>query len=425
MMIDAPEDALLRPNQQGQTPLHVAALMADSRFLKVILSKMKVVNELKKRGETINDELGNASGLSSGVECRDSRGRSPVFYACEKNNPAALELLLKAGFSPDDEDREGLRPLQLAMSNGASECVFPLLSSSKYYRDTTQVGKLLRSMGEVNLYHRGRKMTFTQQINWDVIDQIKNPEKPPAIGVAVTKKDQNPVDPVLDSFVGFLKKDAVGSGLSVISKAVEEGNAEQLDLLLQTGISPDLGDATGISPLQRAAESKKWELCIKLIDAGASSDFSCEDIALRAVEDNSSKLAISLIKSGANPNAREKNGMRSLIQIAAENNNWEVLSHLLDAGARLEADVDCHGASASCQSILVTLAKANQLQLLDNLLETAVLQPGGVRHMLINHWDVDCLLRLEKPDLKPLIQKFVSKEFNRPPLENYTRGENE
>ena len=151
-------------------------------------------------------------------------------------------------------------------------------------------------------------------------------------------------------------------------------------------------------------------------------DFSCEDIVLRAVEDNSSKLAISLIKAGADPNTRDKNGMQSLIQIAVENNNWEVLSHLIDKGARLEADVDCHGASASCQSILVTLAKANQLQLLDSLLETAILQPGRVRHMVINHWDIDCLLRLERADLKPLIQKFVSKEFNRPPLENYTGG---
>ena len=42
--------------------------------------------------------------------------------------------------------------------------------------------------------------------------------------------------------------------------------------------------------------------------------------------------------------------------------------------------------------------------------------------MVINHWDIDCLLRLERDDLKPIIQKFVSKEFNRPPLENYTGG---
>ena len=42
--------------------------------------------------------------------------------------------------------------------------------------------------------------------------------------------------------------------------------------------------------------------------------------------------------------------------------------------------------------------------------------------MVLNHWDVDCLLRLENPDLLPLVQKFASKNFARPPLENYTTG---
>ena len=42
--------------------------------------------------------------------------------------------------------------------------------------------------------------------------------------------------------------------------------------------------------------------------------------------------------------------------------------------------------------------------------------------MVLNHWDVDCLLRLENPDLLPLIKNFASKKFARPPLENYTTG---
>ena len=162
-----------------------------------------------------------------------------------------------------------------------------------------------------------------------------------------------------------------------------------------------------------------------MIEAGADDNTTAvdgENLVVKAVQDNNSKLASSWVKAGADAKTAESNGMRQLIHIAAENSNWEILSHLLDNYAKLGAIEDCHGASASCQSILVTLAKANQLQLLDSLLETAILQPGCVRHMVINHWDIDCLLRLERADLKPLIQKFVSKEFNRPPLENYTGG---
>ena len=94
-----------------------------------------------------------------------------------------------------------------------------------------------------------------------------------------------------------------------------------------------------------------------------------KDTFLEAVQENKTKVAIALIKAGANIKTRESNGMRSVIHIAAENSNWEILSLLLDEGAYL--DEDCHGASASCQSILVNLAKANQLQLLERLLETS------------------------------------------------------
>ena len=111
-------------------------------------------------------------------------------------------------------------------------------------------------------------------IDWDLIDDIKNSESPQAQGSALIQENHVPIDPVLDGLVESLKKEAEGTDLSVISKAVEEGNAEQLDLLLQAGVSPDIGDATGISPYQRAYTSrihqgKRDEICAKLVVAGA------------------------------------------------------------------------------------------------------------------------------------------------------------
>ena len=50
-----------------------------------------------------------------------------------------------------------------------------------------------------------------------------------------------------EASVESLTEEAEGMGLSVISKAVEDDeNAEQLDLLIQTSVSPDPGDVTGI-----------------------------------------------------------------------------------------------------------------------------------------------------------------------------------
>ena len=201
-----------------------------------------------------------------------------------------------------------------------------------------------------------------------------------------------------------------------------------MDLLLQSGVSLDIGDATGKSPFLRAYQGKRDDFCTKLIEAGAdpkNTVIDGESMVVKVVQDNRAKLAISWIKSGAQCDTRESNGMRSLIHIAAENHNWEILSILLDKGAKLFAFEDCHGASASCQSILVNLAKANQLQLLEMLLKSSSITHKGTCHMVINHWDIDCLLRLKRSDLVPLIQKFASEEFNWPPLENYTGGEAE
>ena len=47
---------------------------------------------------------------------------------CEQNNLPTLKMLLKAGFDPDAEDREGLRPIQVAIKIKAKECVLHLLS---------------------------------------------------------------------------------------------------------------------------------------------------------------------------------------------------------------------------------------------------------------------------------------------------------
>ena len=167
-----------------------------------------------------------------------------------------------------------------------------------------------------------------RNMNWELIDDIKNAETLQVEGSAVTKKDHKPVDPVLDGLVESLKKDSEGKNLSVISKAVEEGNAEQLDLLLQAGVSPDTKDATGISPYQRAYQGKKDDICAKLIDAGAdhkNTDLDGNNLVVKAVQDNKTKVVISWIKAGASIKTRESNGMRSVIYIAAENSNWEVL----------------------------------------------------------------------------------------------------
>ena len=58
-MEEAPVDALLRPNIQGQTLLHLAAEMDDPRFLEELLTKMKLGNKTEDEKNEENDQQTN------------------------------------------------------------------------------------------------------------------------------------------------------------------------------------------------------------------------------------------------------------------------------------------------------------------------------------------------------------------------------
>ena len=120
---------------------------------------------------------------SDKIICKDNRGRSPIFNACEKNNLSALQLLVEAGVDPDEEDREGWRPIQVAMTNqtGAKdrmrrwrnketeECVFHLLRSSRDVRRKTQIVRENREDGWVTISQGGIEMYMTSNMNRDEI----------------------------------------------------------------------------------------------------------------------------------------------------------------------------------------------------------------------------------------------------------------
>ena len=162
LMLDAPKDAPLRPNIRGETPIHQAVLKDDIKFLEILLGKVNGkgvqidgqagVEEWEDGAPTENGDSSNqVEDLSDKIDCKDSMGRTPVFYACEENNLRALKLLLEAGFDPDEEDREGLRPFEVAIApeNYAKDCVLHLLSVSKEIRREIHVKEENRERNHV------------------------------------------------------------------------------------------------------------------------------------------------------------------------------------------------------------------------------------------------------------------------------------
>ena len=187
-----------------------------SENFEMIETEEQEKEEKEKNQNTAEEEQDKA--LSDKIVCKDSRGRSPIFNACEKNNLSALKLLVEAGFDPDEEDREGWRPIQVAMinetdmgdgewqsgdiqlkENNATECVLYLLSTSEDIRKRTQVVNhnhdTTHPIPHCVIYHGGIYMMIGAKISLAMINEIKNSESTQAQGSA--KKTSQVPQPLL------------------------------------------------------------------------------------------------------------------------------------------------------------------------------------------------------------------------------------
>ncbi|PTB52106.1 hypothetical protein M431DRAFT_44122, partial [Trichoderma harzianum CBS 226.95] len=91
-------------NEEGQTPLHVAALYGKPANLKLLIDK------------------------GANIEARDGRGRTPaLFMSFEEQRKECLRVLIKHGAGVNVADHEGRTPLYLAAGDETMEDFVPEL----------------------------------------------------------------------------------------------------------------------------------------------------------------------------------------------------------------------------------------------------------------------------------------------------------
>ena len=158
-------------------------------------------NEVTDLSDTVDKKVTHWPSLTysnNGLTNRlDLKGRSPVFDACRWDNLRALKLLLEAGFDPVQEDQEGLTMFQVAMApeNYANDCALYLLSISKEVRRRAEVKDEDRERNYVVISYDGKeKIIVDRNIDWDVIEDIKNSGSQSSEGSAVTKVVRKPQD---------------------------------------------------------------------------------------------------------------------------------------------------------------------------------------------------------------------------------------
>jgi len=89
---------LVTPDARGFAPLHHAVAGGNGALLEQLL---KVLRRLRAAFPT--------------VDGRDRQGRTPLHWAIERAQPAAIKALIDAGASPSAQDAQGRSALQLAI----------------------------------------------------------------------------------------------------------------------------------------------------------------------------------------------------------------------------------------------------------------------------------------------------------------------
>jgi ankyrin repeat protein/radical SAM superfamily enzyme YgiQ (UPF0313 family) len=121
--------------------------------------------------------------------------------------------------------------------------------------------------------------------------------------------------------------------------AVEIGNSEKVNVLIDAGVSADAIDRNGTAALIRAALHGHIETVQTLLDSGANvnaEDDTGTTPLMHAAENGHNEVIRVLLNAGANVNARSDNGLVALM-IAAGTGNVEAIKTLINAAADVNA----------------------------------------------------------------------------------------
>lgn len=139
-----------------------------------------------------------------------------------------------------------------------------------------------------------------------------------------------------------------------IHSAAGYGTAKEVSRLLKQGVSVDLADHQGATPLARAARFGHLEVAELLVTSGATVDHkdSAARTALHLAASNGYEPVLQLlIRSGANMEATDERGETPLMYAAGQG-QYSTVHTLIRSGAKVNAQ-DNHGYTAIVHSFLI------------------------------------------------------------------------
>jgi len=337
---------------QGKTPLHTAVELGYPAVTEVLLANKADVN------------------------AADDFGNTPLVPAAEKKQIKILQALLAAGANPNLENNNGQTPFSFAAASGSPELVkmflaakadpnggrldAPLLAAI-HAGDAVSVELLLQAGANPNAkgeddwqpsvlgsfgrpVGRGSETPIHLAVSSGQLPMVKlllkfraDPNDSQTDGQPVlvhAVSDTNLLAALLDA--GGKANARRWDGWTLLDSAVAETNLTAVQLLLKFKADPNDSQIDGRPVLFRALSDTN--LLETLLDAGANIDPVTKDetewtpLGAAAYLNNAPVVAI-LLKHGANPNVRNRNGVTLLHWAADGRADRRVFELLLDAKA--------------------------------------------------------------------------------------------
>ncbi|XP_028296257.1 ankyrin repeat and SOCS box protein 2-like isoform X3 [Gouania willdenowi] len=355
-LLKLPETNLTIPNKQGWFSTHQAAFYGQSDCLQLLLSAQpRLTNQRTSHGESSlivsvsREQLRCVQVLlenGADPDIPNSDNETPLYKACEKNNPAIVAALLHRGVAVNARCIQSCTALQeAATQNNVEICELLLKNGAKHALKNRFGLSPLFSAAQSGQTHALRcLLSHGADVNSEAADGAT------ALYEACKNGHKAVVEMLLSHNADANKPGK--RGLLPLHIATQQGSDAIVSMLVPV-TSKTRVKRSGISPLHLAAERNRDNILESLIEDGFDvnaelSDERCslyEDrrrtVLFFSVVNNNLHATRLLLAAGADPN---RDLLRPLM-VAARTGCFQSVRLLVEHGAHINAPIPTHPTS--------------------------------------------------------------------------------
>jgi ankyrin repeat protein len=396
----------LASNDEGWSPLNLAATIANTQVVELLLSIGIDANEISAPGTAPLESACKAGRLDvaslllergADIELKNQQGQTSLFYAVWSGNIELVQFLIGHGAEVNTIDKRGVTPLEVAVSHDEQEMVKILAEAgadvnaavgensnilehasqvkaesviqvlvdygARFPEELDEAGhrKLLAQEEISKAAHAG---DFRQAL--ELLQSLDDPEAADSNAATILKaatatRDVSTIEQIMNHYPNVKMEDA-------LTVAADRGDLELLNIFIGRNLAPD-GKRSSIScgPALRASIRKGHLRAFELLrekskDLVTDSELRQTLVVIAASESNVKAIKRLLDLGFGQDSGRLNDGGMGALRLAILDNNQKIINLMLHAGTLTHEDL-----GRQSNPLMVICAIGNDLDLAKKL----------------------------------------------------------